>query len=393
MFKSLLVALKEVKTYLQDRGDLAFSLLLPIAIFALMYGAFGGQSLFHGTANIVNEDRKGTYSKLLIDRLEAIDTISINQLSAADADSMLDKSDILLVLIIPEDFSANLSSGKPAELVLKQRGNGGQEGQIVAGIIKSVTQQISQELQVQGQVQTALAAQQIPASEIRITVQKYLDRERLSPTVGVNELPVGTSPDPIKQFLPGIITMFVLFSITLNASTFVEERKKGTLERLMTTRLTANQLFLGKFLSGIFRGFVQTLILLALAYLVFRLFTPVSFLEALLIALVFAAAASAIGLVIAVLVRTENAATWFAVVVTMAMTMLGGTFFTITPGTIWETLSKLSINTYANQAINSLVLQNARLSEAGIQLLTLAGVALAGLIISRIFFRVIPGGK
>ncbi len=393
MFKSLLVALKEVKTYLQDRGDLAFSLLLPIAIFALMYGAFSGQSLFHGTANIVNQDQDGTYSRLLLDRLEAIDNISVNQLSAADADAQLRKSDILFVLFIPEDFSANLSTGKPAELVFKQRGNGGQEGQIVAGIIKSVTQQISQDLQVQAQVQTALAGQPIPASEIQIIAQKFLDRERLNPTVGVTEQPIGSSPDPVKQFLPGIITMFVLFSITLNASTFVEERKKGTLERLMTTRLTKNQLFLGKFLSGIFRGFVQTLILLILAYLVFRLFTPVTFLEALLVALVFAAAASAIGLVIAVIVRTENAAVWFAVVVTMAMTMLGGTFFTISPGTIWETLSKLSINTYANEAINKLVLQNGSFGDAGIQLLTLAGVAAVGFLISRVFFKIIPGGK
>jgi len=226
-----------------------------------------------------------------------------------------------------------------------------------------------------------------------MVTQKFLDRERLNPTVGVSEQPIGSSPDPIKQFLPGIITMFVLFSITLNASSLVEERKKGTLERLMTTRLTVDQLFLGKFLSGIFRGFVQTLILLVLAYLVFRLFTPVTFLEALLVALVFAAAASAIGLVIAVIVRTENAAVWFAVVVTMAMTMLGGTFFTISPGTIWETLSKLSINTYANESINKLVLQNGSFGDAGIQLLTLAGVAAIGFLISRAFFKIIPRGK
>jgi hypothetical protein len=110
---------------------------------------------------------------------------------------------------------------------------------------------------------------------------------------------VGSSPDPVNQFLPGIVTMFVLFAITLSARAIVEERKKGTLERLLTTRLSVGQLFLGKFLANVSRGFVQTLILLVLAYMVFQLFTPLSFIESLVIALIFAAAASALGLIIA----------------------------------------------------------------------------------------------
>ena len=50
MKRALIVALREVRSYLQDKADLAFSLLLPIVTFALIYGAFGGTGLFHGTA-------------------------------------------------------------------------------------------------------------------------------------------------------------------------------------------------------------------------------------------------------------------------------------------------------------------------------------------------------
>jgi len=50
MNRALLIALGEVRAFLQDRADLAFGLLLPIAIFALMYGAFGTTSQFQGTA-------------------------------------------------------------------------------------------------------------------------------------------------------------------------------------------------------------------------------------------------------------------------------------------------------------------------------------------------------
>ena len=73
------------------------------------------------------------------------------------------------------------------------------------------------------------------------------------------------------------MTMFVLFAVNLTAQALVDERRKGTLERLLATRLKPGELFTGKFLAYMARGFVQTLILLLLAYAVFRIFTPVYF--------------------------------------------------------------------------------------------------------------------
>ena len=187
--------------------------------------------------------------------------------------------------------------------------------------------------------------------------------------------------------------MFVLFAITLTARAIVEERKKGTLERLLTTRLSVGQLFMGKFLASISRGFVQTLILLVLAYIVFQFFTPLSFVEALVIALIFAAAASALGLVIASIARTEDQATWIAVFFTMATVMLGGTFFEIAEGSPLYAISKVSINTYANDAFNTIIAQGGSLADVRLELGVLAGVIVVGLVISRIFFRVMPGGR
>ena len=303
MSRPFIVALREVRTYLQDKGDLAFSLLLPIAIFALMYGAFGGQLTFHGTAYVVNEDEGGAYSTILLEQLDEQE-IDIELLSTEDADSKLERSDLLMVLYIPEDFSDKLSSGEPVQLVFKQRGNGGDEGQIVASLVRGVAEDINQEFLVYNQVSAILAGQDIPQDQIEITTQKFLDEEREQPILGVSEETVGSSPDPVNQFLPGIVTMFVLFAITLSARAIVEERKLGTLERLLTTRLSVGQLFMGKFLTSVSRGFVQTLILLILAYIVFQLFTPLSFIACLVIALIFAAAASALGLVIASIART-----------------------------------------------------------------------------------------
>lgn len=393
MNRALIVALREVRTYLQDKADLAFSLLLPIAVFALMYGAFGGQSLFHGTAYVVNEDQGGTYSALLLERLGELDSLDVELLSLQEANSKLDRSDLLMVLYIPPGFSDKLASGEPAQLVFKQRGNGGQEGQIVASLIRGSAEEMSQEFQVQSQVSQALAGRNIPQERIETTVRKFWEREGENSLVGVTEQTVGSSPDPVNQFLPGVVTMFVLFAITLSARAIVEERRKGTLERLLTTRLSLGQLFVGKFLASVSRGFVQTLILLVLAYIVFQLFTPFSFIESLVIALIFAAAASALGLVIASVARTEDQANWIGAFLTMFMVMLGGTFFEFSEGSVLHTIGRLSINTYANDAFRTIIARGGSLSDLGLEMGVLAGVTVVGLVVSRILFRVMPGGR
>jgi ABC-2 type transport system permease protein len=256
-----------------------------------------------------------------------------------------------------------------------------------------VAEQMNQEFQVYSELNSALAEYDIPRERINIVTQNYLDQERASPVIGVNEQTVGSSPDPVNLFLPGVVTMFVLFAITLSARAIVEERRKGTLERLLTTRLSVGQLFVGKFLANVSRGFVQTLILLILAYIVFQIFTPLTFIECLVIALIFAAAASALGMVIAAVARSEDGATWIAVFFTMVMVMLGGTFFEIGEGSVLYTISQFSINTYANSAFKTIISEGGSLANLGLELGVMAGVAVVGLVLSRILFKVMPGGK
>jgi ABC-2 type transport system permease protein len=392
MKRALYITLNEVRLYLQDKGDLAFSLLLPIVTFALMYGAFGGHTLFEATASVVNEDG-GAYSTQLIEQLDGVQGIDIEMLAPGDADAKLERSDLLLVLYIPAGFSEKLASGEKAELIFKQRGNGGQEGQILASIIRSVAEEMNQEFQVRAQVKSNLEGAGIPEDHIDVIVQQFLAEERQQPAVGVVEEVVGGSPDFINQYLPGIVTMYVLFALTIGARTIVEERKRGTLERLLTTRLSASELFFGKFLASVSRGFLQTLILLCLSYAVFQMFTPLSFIVSLVICLVFAAAASALGLIIASVAHSEDGSTWIAVIFTMIMVMMGGTFFEVSTGSILETIGKFSISTYANEALRTVVAEGGSLGDTVWQLVVLAGVCVVGLVISRLIFKVIPGGK
>jgi ABC-2 type transport system permease protein len=395
MKRAFTVALREVRSYLLDKGDLAFSLLLPIAIFAVIYGAFGGQMQFNGTAHIVNEDTGAdgvNFSAALLARLEKIDGLAVELMSAEDATRELEKSNILLAVYIPADFSRQLAAGQPAQIIIRQRGNAGTDGQIVASMVSGAAEQLNREFQVQQRVSELVAGKGIPSDQITVAVQRFLNREQEAPLIEVTETTVGSSPDPVNQFLPGILAMFVLFAVSLSAQTIVEERKKGTLERMLTTRLTRSELFFGKFISGIFRGFLQTLILLILAYIVFGIFTPLSLLQVLLVALIFSAAASALGLVIAAISRTADQAVWISVVFTNVSVILGGTFFTLPEGGLIGVLGKLSISTYVNTALAGLIAEGKNLAGVGMQVLILLGVTIVALVISRLLFRPVVGG-
>jgi ABC-2 type transport system permease protein len=392
MKKALLITLNEVKLYLQDKGDLAFSLLLPVVTFALIYGAFGGQTLFKATASVVDED-KGAYAARLVERLDGIDGISIEMLDPDKARALLDNSDRLFVLDIPAGFSAALEAGSPAQLDFWQRGNGGLEGQILASIIRGLADDMGKDFLITSRVVSNLDGTGVTKDEIDAAVRKYLDRERLTPAIAVNEEVVGGTADLVNQYLPGIVTMYVLFALTMGARAIVEERRRGTLERLLTTRLSVGGLFFGKYLAAIGRGFVQTVILLSLAYAVFQMFTPVTFLESLFIILVYTAAASALGLIIASISRTEEAANWIAVVFTMFMVMLGGTFFTVEPGSVFYTLGRISINSYANEALRKVIAEGSTLGDVMIPLAIFVGVGAVALVISRLIFKAVPGGK
>jgi ABC-2 type transport system permease protein len=393
MKKVWFIALKEVRDFFTDTGDLFFSLAVPVLIFGLMYGAFGNQNQFNTTAYVVNQDAGGVYSRQLIDQAGSYQGLTIKTISAADADDRLGRSNIQMAIIIPADFSAKLAAGQPTQIVFKQRGNGSAENQIAASLIQGAAEKLSQNIQLQNNIRTDLSGSGAAQPQIEAVYTSVAAQAQSDPAVNVVVDTLGVTTDPVNQFLPGIMTMFVLFAINLTAQALVDERRRGTLERLLTTRLTVGQLFAGKFLAYTFRGFVQTIILMLLAYAVFGLFTPLTFLESALLALIFAAACSTLGIIIGSLARSQNQATWIAVFFTMLMVMLSGTFMAISPGTTLAAFSKISLNTYANDAFRDVIMNHASLGSVTGEIMVLIGVAVVGLLIARLLFKVSQGGR
>jgi len=77
----------------------------------------------------------------------------------------------------------------------------------------------------------------------------------------------------------------------------------------------------------------------------------------------------------------------------MAMVMLGSTFFPIPESSALYTISRFSLNTYVNSALKTIIAGGSTLNDVTFELAVLTTVVVAGLLLSRILFRVMPGGR
>jgi ABC-2 type transport system permease protein len=394
MLRPLYIAFLDLKRFLLNPGELAFSIALPILLFALMYGAFGGgDASFHATAHVVNLD-SGEYGRELISRLDSMDEISVRERTAEDADRVLERSAILTAVVIPAGFSDALDAGEQTHILFKQRGYGGETGQIVAAIVSGAALELSGEIQSRRIVHETLAGQGIAEDEIDAVFDRRLALSRQDPAVGVEVRGLGEAEEAnlLNRLMPGVTVMFLMFAVTMGAQTLVEERRIGTLERLMTTRLGINQLFAGKFLSGTLKATLQAVILLALGFAALRVGDASDFSQLISFSILVAAAVSAVGLVIGAAARTRDQAIWAAVFFTMFMTIFGGTFFAVADGPL-AVIARFTINHYAIESMESILSSGANLAEEVVGLGIMVGVTVVGLVVARTLFKVSEGGR
>ena len=385
MTRPLLVGLLELRRYLADRAELAFGIALPIALFALMYTTFSGGNAFNGTVHIVDSDG-GAVTAEILSQLRDVEGLSVEVLDEDDAVAKLQRSAVLSVVIFPAGFSEGVSTGERPAVTVRRRGNGGQEGQIAASIVRTVTQQTVSELAAGAAVRAAFADQAIPEARVDEAFSGLLAESRTRPAVTIDSRAVGGSDEFVDRLLPGILVMFLMFAVTLGSQTIVEDRRIGTLERLATTRLTLGQLFAGKFIAGLLRATVQTLVLLSLGFAVLQVAGPGQYFQVLVFCLLVSAAVSAIGLAIGALATNRDQAIWASVVVTMFMTVFGGTFFPTSGGAL-DILSRITLNRYAIDAIDAMISGGESLGSQGLEAAVMAGTTVVALAIARWGFR------
>lgn len=145
------------------------------------------------------------------------------------------------------------------------------------------------------------------------------------PETTVRDLVGGKKKNPIvAMYAAGIAVMFLLFSVTGGSGSLLEEKESSTLERLLASQLTMDQLLMGKWLYLTLLGVVQTTVMFLWGQLIFGVELLTHLDGFFLMTMVTAGAASSFALFLATLCGTRAQLNWISIVLVLGMSALGG---------------------------------------------------------------------
>ena len=178
------------------------------------------------------------------------------------------------------------------------------------------------------------------------------------------------------MYAAGIAVMFLLFSATTASGSLLEERENSTLDRLLCSRLSMDQLLLGKWAYLTIVGMVQMVFMFSWGALVFGidLFNHLEGFFAM--TLVTAGASSSFALLLASMCKSRTQLSWISTIVILSMSALGGSM--VPRYLMSESMQRagmLTFNAWALEGYNKIFWRDLQLHDIELELgvLTLCG--------------------
>lgn len=138
-----------------------------------------------------------------------------------------------------------------------------------------------------------------------------------------DEAVVGTGS---RQSVPGMGSMFVLFSLLSLSQFLVEERNQGTLYRLFTVPTAKSNIVLGKILGAFIFGFLQFMVFIAFGTLM-DINWGDDYLAIVVLVASYCLAGTALGFALATFVRTADQAAGIITLMGLTLAPLGGAWW------------------------------------------------------------------
>jgi ABC-2 type transport system permease protein len=368
----------------RDRAALALTFAVPIVFFSIFAAIFGGQR-DAGTRKVrllaVDEDRTPRSGRLLA-ALEAESAFDLRRAPTgekgapppppydrATAERAVRDGGAAVALIVPSGFGAARFAFGPAaaekpRLELLADSSDPIAAQITAGLLQKAIFSGMGDAFLEGGIESLDRVAGFDAEQ-KQRLAALLDEARaadaskpaggggsagLPVTIETRDLLGETKRNPMIAFYAaGLGVMFLMFSAAGAGGALIEERESGTLDRLLSTRLTMGRLLAGKLAYLTSLGLVQIAVMFVWGWLVFGLELPGHVTGFLLMALPTALATSAFGLVLAAICRTRKQLVAVSNLVILSISALGGSMFPrfLMP----EGLKKLSLVAFNSWAL------------------------------------------
>ena len=396
----------------RDRAALMLSFVVPIVFFSIFAGIFGAQRSRTPTTKVAVVDEDHTpQSTELIDALKRETALKIlfapkdgaSPFTAATAESFVRAGSAPAALIIPKGFGAapirfGAGAEGPAFRILADSSDPIAQ-QVVAGLLQktiftampdtmmtsgidaldrfggNLTPQQKQSLQqnidaFRASRRNGGAQTSSDGSLIRIQTTDLLGEKKKNPVVAL--------------YAAGIGVMFLLFTASNGGGALLEENESGTLDRILTTRVSFTTLLLGKLVYLWVLGIVQLIVMFLWGALVFHLELFNHLPGFLIMAVVTSLATSAFGLLIASLARTRAQLGAISTLTVLSISALGGSMFPrfLMPESI-QRIGLVLFNSWALDGLTNVFWREAPLSSLALPAVVLIGWAIAFFAIAR----------
>ncbi|HMD77822.1 MAG TPA: ABC transporter permease [Terracidiphilus sp.] len=347
----------------RDRAALALSFILPISFFTIFAVIFGGQHDSTPKIKVILVDEDQSRASLdLVRGLEREDSLVIQtrpssksktaapppEYTATTAEAAVKAGDAPVALVIPKGFGANPisfgeKSGAPAIQLLNDSSDQ-IAPQMVAGLLQKVGMTaLSPAMAEEGMKYTEKYLGQF-TPEQRQRMESNLDwlrqHQKESATSGnatasggpiavQSRAVVGQNKrSPMISFYAAAIgVMFLLFTASGSAGALLDEAESGTLDRVLSSRVTMTTLLIGKLTYNTLLAFMQLTVMFLWAWAVFKLdfFTHIP--GFLVMGLCTAFAVAAFGMLLASICRTRAQLGALSTLLILTMSAIGGSMF------------------------------------------------------------------
>jgi ABC-2 type transport system permease protein len=295
---------KEFIQILRDPRTLILVLVMPVMqLFLLGYAATN--DVRNVPLAVYNQD-PGPEARALLDAYRSADYFSLayEVNSEQQLRDLIDGGQARAGLIIPPNYGDQLQGGEVAQVAFILDGSDPTTAATALSAAQAIGQQqatqvLSERLARRGQ---STAVQ--PPIEVRTQVWY--------------------NPDMVSAYfmIPGVIGMILYFITTvLTATAIVRERERGTIEQLIVTPIRSWELVVGKLLPYVILAFLNTLEVLFIGALWFKVPIRGSMVLILTLSGLFLASSLGIGLLVSTIANTQQEA-----MLTVMMTMLPSIF-------------------------------------------------------------------
>ena len=324
----------------------------------------------------------------------------------------VDNGDYVAAIIIPENFSQLVSYRQEGfsenQAIVEVYGNSGNP--ISASVIRSVAESFTNQI-VMGQVTIGATIDTMVARAMSdpsfgaefgamnnegtfVSDFNCAFDSRLN-NVGITSQTVAGEEQDGVNFLvlfgSAQAAFFALFTASGGASSIMEERRNGTLQRLLVSPTSRMQILLGK-LIGTFATVLLQLVFLFIGFTLlntllegeFALIWGENIPAVLALVIALALAASGVGMIAAAVAKTAEQANVIGSVIAMFMGVLGGAFFQLDAIPAIEPITRLSVVFWGSDGFGKLSEGNTDIF-VNLAFLTVIGVGL--FMISLILFN------